>query len=121
MHRMNDHSPDQQVGVIAAERQRRQQRIVSHQTPTRRTAFKAPQQQLSCVHHNHCRTAARRHAAINHQQVTVTDATGGHGLTLNPQKKGRTRMGHQLNIEIDRSLDIVGRRTGKTSGHRLKG
>lgn len=121
MHGVTHHPPDQQMGVVAAQDQRRDRRIRRHQAPAGRAPLETPQQQLAAMGHHHRGATPGRDAAVNHQQVAMADARGRHGIALDPQKERGAGMGHQLHIEIDRGVDIVGRRTGKACRHRLEG
>ena len=61
-------------------------------------------------------------AAIHQQQIAVMNAGGKHRITTHPQQKGAERMGNQLGIEINTSLEIVISWAGKASlndGHAI--
>jgi hypothetical protein len=73
------------------------------------------------MHRYHSGPWARRHAAVDNQQITVVDSLPAHGLTIHPHQKGGTGTGDQGGIEIDRRLDVVVGRTGEAGRHRFQG
>ena len=118
---MHHHAPDQQIGILPAQRNRRRVGIAGLQTPSAGTSLQPTQHESAFMHRHHGGSWARRHAAVDHQQIAMVDPLPAHGLTIDPHQKGGTGTGDQDAIEIDRRLDVVVSRTGEAGRHRLQG
>jgi hypothetical protein len=117
-----DHAPDHAVETIivaGAEGDRRVVRIFGNQRPLIGMAFVQPfDRELAADDGDDDAARFGFEAAIDDEEVTGENTDPGHRVALNPDDKRGGGTVDQVLVQIQRALDEIFRRRGKSGRHR---